>query len=92
MTEADENRIRNDLACFREAHPEEFIDLLVESLATRVEDNAITAFRRRDTDDTPDCLIVFFKGYAVAQYAEQAIDALRHQLEESTDREDGDEA
>jgi hypothetical protein len=87
-SEADENRIRNELACFWKAHPGEFVNMLIECLGTRIEDSTITTFHCADADDIPNCLVVFFKGYAVAQYAERAIQQLKDDLDTAEDEED----
>lgn len=93
MTEADENNLRSLIGRFREQDPVAFIDLLIQSLLIRLDDNSISGFKHYDDSPVPvsDAMLVVFKGYKPAAWAEESIIDLQKRLKTMLPDSDPDE-
>lgn len=91
MTELEENTLRSLLARHREEDPVAFVDLLLQTLLIRLDDNSISGFKHHDDDKIPDALFVVFKGYKPAEWAEQSLVELKDRLKTLTKESEDEE-
>lgn len=83
MTEADENTLRVLLSEVRETDPERFLEIVVNTLVARAQEDSIQGFTRDDNDGITDSLVVVYRGYRVAGWAEKSLRELEAQLEQA---------
>jgi hypothetical protein len=76
LTEVDENNLRVLMSRLREEDPQRFIDIIFQTVLTRIADpNALVALRQKDNgpEAPTTAVIVIFKGEGPSRWAEESL-------------------
>lgn len=90
MNELEENTLRTLMSRFREQNPEEFINLVSDTLFIRCSDESLTAFHHKDNENHVDGTIVVFKGGQVAKWADEALKVWTSRLKDLQEDSDAE--
>jgi len=82
MTELEENTLRTLLSRMREEKPLEFVDIVLQTVFRRFEDDSIAAINHKNNEGEVDGVFMIFKGKQVAEWASVCLADLQKKLKE----------
>lgn len=88
MTELEENTLRSLMSRMREEQPLEFLDIVLQTVLIRLDENTICSFNHKNNEGQVDAVFAVFKGGKVAEWANQSLLTLKKRLDDMDPEED----